>query len=394
MRKSERRLMTAALLGGMCFLACIFALQGSLLTRMIDHYELTDSLAGIPGAAASAGGFIALFASMLLIGRVSKLNLLKISTGICAGFLILLSLASDFYVFVLAWCVIGIGLGGLDTILSSSMADIYQGQAAKRMMCILHLTYGLSYMLAPVVYSGLLNCFEKEEILWNKVYFCLAVVGLMLLAFLFFTARVVSGNGDSGKADKIENRLSANLITRLIKLEDGFLVKLMLAMFFHGIFLNGLSTWLNRYVGQTLLGEFGDIALTFLYFGLMTSRLVMSFSKISSEKYVSVAGFGAFGVLILAIFIQNPLLMCIAACIGGLFFGAMIPCMLTIGTTGLSDNSFLATTLMMLAFYLGQAVGAPLVGIMESSVNLHFGMGICSLFIALSSLCCKTIKIK
>ena len=120
----------------------------------------------------------------------------------------------------------------------------------------------------------------------------------------------------------------------------------------------------------------------------------MSFSKISSEKYVSSAGFCAFGVLILAILMRNPLLMCIASCIGGLFFGAMIPCMLTIGTTGLSDNSFLTTTLMMLAFYLGQAVGAPLVGILESSVNLHFGMGICSLFIALSSLCCKSIKIK
>ena len=75
MEQSKKRQLTGVLIAGMALLACIFALHGSLLTRTIDFYGLTDALQGMPSAAASAGGFVALISSLMLSGRFSKLTL-------------------------------------------------------------------------------------------------------------------------------------------------------------------------------------------------------------------------------------------------------------------------------------------------------------------------------
>ena len=76
MELSKKRQLTGVLIAGMALLACIFALHGSLLTRTIDFYGLTDAAQGMPSAAASAGGFLALISSLILSGRISKLTLL------------------------------------------------------------------------------------------------------------------------------------------------------------------------------------------------------------------------------------------------------------------------------------------------------------------------------
>lgn len=382
----KKRQLTAVLIIGMAFLAFIFALHGSLLTRMIEFYGLTDSSQGMPSAAASAGGFIALVSSLFLNGRLSKLTLLKFSIGICTLFLFLLPRVSDFPIFIIIWIFIGIGLGYIDTLLSSCMADFYCGKMVRRMMCFLHLTYGLAYIAAPIVYSFSLRHMEKNRMSWHKLYAFLAGAGLLLLVFLLFAARDIAQ--DKNSIVSLEDRLSLSLVSELVHIKRGILPHMMLAMFCHGIFLSGISTWINRYVEQTLQAHFGAYALSFLFLGVMISRLLMSFLKISSEYYVSVAGFAACGIVLVTLPFGNAGLMCAAFCFGGLFFGAMIPCILTICSFYAPDNSMLVTTFMMLAYYLGQAIGPTLVGMLESRFNLQTGIGVCSIFIALTSVCC------
>ena len=82
MELSKKRQLTGVLIAGMALLACVFALHGSLLTRTIDFYGLTDASQGMPSAMTSEGGFIALISSLFLSGRISKLTLLKCGIGI------------------------------------------------------------------------------------------------------------------------------------------------------------------------------------------------------------------------------------------------------------------------------------------------------------------------
>ncbi|MBQ4563010.1 MAG: MFS transporter [Lachnospiraceae bacterium] len=386
MTTQKRRRLTAALIGGMMFLACTFALHGSMLTYVIEHYQLTDSLQGSPSAAGSAGGFIALISILLWGGKIPKMTLLKWSVGVCALFLCLLPMGSEFTLFVICWGIIGIGLGYMDALLSSCMADLYQGSAVKKMMCILHLTYGIGYMASPIIYSRLTLSFIENAIQWNMLYPCVGLFGLFLLLYILFAARSEKNKESAGVT--AENTFSLKRFSALLRVQNGLLVKMIAAMLFHGIFQSGMSTWINHYVEKTLGAEFGVIALSCLFFGVMLSRLIMSFLKISPERYVGIGGFAAFGVILAALLWGNAAVVCIACGVSGLIFGAMFPCILAVISNVAPGSTLLVTTLLMLSFYLGQVIGPAMVGALESAYDLHVGIGVCSGFIALTSLCC------
>lgn len=103
MKKSQRNCLTVTLLMGMMFLAAIFTLQGALLTSLIAHYSVADSVQGFASSAASAGGVLALISSFFLIGHLSKLLLLRLAVAACAVFLALLKISPTFAVFVAMW---------------------------------------------------------------------------------------------------------------------------------------------------------------------------------------------------------------------------------------------------------------------------------------------------
>lgn len=392
MELSKKRQLTGVLIAGMVLLACIFALHGSLLTRTIDFYGLTDASQGMPSAAASAGGFLALISSLFLSGRISKLTLLKYSIGICAVFIFLLPWMANAGVFVAVWLCIGIGLGYLDTLLSSCMSDLYQGKTARKMMCFLHLTYGLAYVTAPIVYSMILKQLEMNDFLWNRLYFFVAGAGLLLLLILLYITRNVS-QSKNGVAS-LESSLSGRLISEMLHSKKGILPKMMMAMLFHGIFMSGITTWINRYMEVTLQASFGAYTLSFLFFGVMISRLLMSFLKVSSEDYLAVSGIVAGASILAALPVKEPVVMCAAIFVCGLFFGAMIPCILALVSSHMPENPMLVTTFLMLAFYLGQAIGPAMTGKLESSFNLQTGIGVCAVFIVLASGCCISARIK
>lgn len=392
MEVSKKRQLTGVLIAGMALLACIFALHGSLLTRTIDFYGLTDASQGMPSAAASAGGFLALISSLFLSGRISKLSLLKCSIGICAVFLFLLPWMNGAWIFIAVWLGIGIGLGYLDMLLSSCMSDLYQGKTARRMMCFLHLTYGIANVTAPVVYSFILKQLETKDILWNRLYFYIAGMGFILLMILVYITRNISQGKNS--VASLESSLSGKLISEMIRIKNGILPKMMLAMLFHGIFMSGITTWINRYVEVTLRASFGVYALSFLFFGVMISRLLMSFLNISSENYLSISGIVAGISILIALPVKSPIVMCVAIFIGGLFFGAMIPCILSLVSSHLPENPMLVTTFLMLSFYLGQAIGPATTGRLESSFNLQTGIGVCAVFIILASGCCISARMR
>ena len=385
MTKANRRLLAAALMAGMAFLSSIYALQGPLLNSMIDHFGLTDSAQGLASSASSVGGVIALLTSFLMIGRLPKLTLFRIALGVCAVFLALLKFAPVFALFVALWLALGVGMGYVDMLVSSCMADLYEGRAATQMMCFLHMTYGVASIICPILYSGAMGA----GMMWNSLYLCVSVLALLLLAYTTFAVRRASRGG--AKALAAENRMSLKQMGGVIR--KGALPGLIVAMFCHGMFLGGLNTWINRYVGVTLNSSMGALALSCMFVGVMTSRLLVPFMPFTPERYVRVGGLLAGAVLLAALPLQNGTVVCVAVCFSGLFFGAMIPCLLNIGCAETPESTMLATTLLMLSLFVAQAITSPLIGALESAVSLHAGIAMCGVFMVLASLCCiPTLK--
>ena len=379
MTQTKRRLISAALMAGMLFLSSIYSLQGVLLTNLIEHYSLSVSAQGLASSAASLGGVIALVSSILLIGRVPKLTLLKISFLICSVFLALLSFAPAFGLFLLLWLVLGLGMGYIDTLLSSCMADLFTGRKGTRMMCLLHMLYGVSAMVCPVIYTSLL----KAGIEWRRVYLPVSLAGAVLTVYAVIAARGLS------KGDK-DLKMNFRDMAKVIR--SGSLPWLILAMLCHGFFLGGLNTWISRYISVSLGSAIGDTALTYLFSGVMISRLVVPYLPFSPKKYVRFAGLLSGAVLLLAIPFHSGLLMAVAVFIAGILFGAMIPCALDIGCAITKESSMLATTLMMLALYVSQVIVSPIVGMIDAAVGLDYGIALLGVFMMLTSACCMRIK--
>ena len=155
-------------------------------------------------------------------------------------------------------------------------------------------------------------------------------------------------------------------------------------MFFQGFFLSGLSTWINRYSESTGAVSALMPAMSFMYLGLMLSRLIMAFLPVSTEKYVKTAGFAAGAVMLFGTVFPGALNICLL--ISGLFFGAMIPCMLTIACGRLRENTLTATTALMLALYFGEAFSSPVIGAIEKAAGLSAGILLCAAFMVISSL--------
>ena len=380
MKAHNHRALAAGLMLGMLLLAAIGALQGALLSSIIAHYQLTDSAQGAASAAASAGSVIALLASFFLIGRLPKLTLLRLALCLSAATLALLRLAPVFGAFVALWLVAGVGSGFIDMLLSSCMADMYTGRMATRMMCLLHTLFGVSSVICPAVYSRLI----RGGLPWNDIYLCIAALAVALAAYLTLAVRL--NRGSNAKVLAAEKRLPLRAMGGILR--KGSMPGLLAAMACHGIFLAGLNTWINRYVDVTLSSAMGDLALSFMFFGVMASRLLVSFLPISTSRYVRAGGLAAGLALLLALPFRNGVVMCGALSVVGLCFGALIPCILDFGCREVPESSMLATTSLALSLYLGQIVAPPLIGALESTISLHAGICLCGVFMLFSSLCC------
>ena len=378
MKKSERVWVTIFLLLCMAFLSAIFAVQGSLLSTMIDQYRLNAASQGTANTVAFAGGIIALVSAFALQGRWQKRTLVKASVLLCAAGLAMLWLAPNYGVYVAAWFVAGFGLGLMDTLLSACMADLYTGRQAVRMMCILHTVYGLSSVLSPMGYAAMLAI----GMLWKRIYLVIAAVGVMIVAGALIVRKTA---GIVDREPLSSQRIS--LVNILPDLHRGGLLWLTAAMVFHGVFLSGLNTWINRYA-DGLAASIAIPAQSCVFLGVMLSRLLMPFLPIDSRKYVVSGGVAAALALCIGLMIPNGWVLRALLMLSSLMFGALIPCMLTIGCERHKQNTLLATTGMMLALYLGQAISSPVIAALEAAIDLRAGMMLCAVSMAACSLCC------
>ena len=104
-------------------------------------------------------------------------------------------------------------------------------------------------------------------------------------------------------------------------------------------------------------------------------------------------GYAAAACILIALPFKNGAVMCGAVCVSGLLFGAMIPCILDVGCAATPESTMFATTSMVLSLYLGEAVVPPVIGALETAFSLHVGIGLCGVFMAVTSVFCSVARL-
>lgn len=367
-----KRRLTVLLFLGMALYAAISVLHGVLLGNVIDTFSLTASRQGFPNTAAFAGAIVGLLMTFLFSSRLRKWLLLAAAMVLCTVTLAGLRWAPSFALFTGIWFLLGIGMGLLDTLLSACLAPLFSGKTAVRVMCIMHMAYGLSSTALPIFMNRLL----ADGFYWKNVYLLLAgYTALLILGAVLLRVWKLDAPQNSVKSSGSSFGL----------LRKGRLYYWMPAMIFHGFFLSGLSTWINRYSEGTGYA-FSIPAMSFMFLGLMLSRLIIPFLPIRIESYLSLAGFGAGAALFTGIAIPTILSPCLL--VSGFLFGSLIPCLLSLACERLKENTLFATTALMLSLYLGQSVSSSVIGALENAFSLRAGILLCGICMIGWSVCC------
>jgi len=335
MRKN-RLLIAVYLLAAMLLMSSIFAVQGSLLTPMIDHFALSGESQGMPNLAAFIGGILALLLAFVIQKGLYERSFLA---GLNAAIVVTVLMAAAALVYLLF--------------------QIWAAGAPRLLICP---ALGLAFFLAGIAFlfkrHGFLKKITKRVLLRLALYIC-ALMLILLSAgtdFHFVVGLWACLGFGLGLMDTVLSACMADLypgaegprmmgilhtvfgigsvltpmatgvllakgmhyqrIYRMIAMgilcllgvsaivrevfsindteqmergrekaaESGTgtdlrLPGLILAMFAHGIFLSGLNTWINRYA-DLLPGMFAFPAQSFLFAGIMLSRLLVPFLPI------------------------------------------------------------------------------------------------------------------
>lgn len=393
MQRGKKSVLAITLLVCMVFMSSIFAALGSLMDPVTEKFGITGSAQGLPGTVSALGGICVFVVSFFLIGKIRKTTLLALGIGLCVVPLFLIDVAESYPVYILLWTVTGFGLGFMDALMSSCMADLYTGKTGTRMMCILHTFYGVTSMLAPLLFSAML----AGGIPFGRVYRFVGCFGAVVLTTLVITA---GKKQDGAGTDLKEKQLSLKEMTGM--LTAGPLLLFAVGMAVHGFFLAGLNNWANRLTEEMNTGTLPEALLRFqgglgqfsAFLGVMLSRLLFSFTGIPVRAYLKWGCVAAAILLLAGLLSASPVILCICMTLSGLCFGAQIPCMLDTACAGVRGNTMLATTVMMLALYLGEGISPTVLGWFEGpGPGLAWGFALCAVFMLLTALC-NTLALK
>ncbi len=381
-----RKRYAASLLVLMVFLSFLNLLGATLLNDMIDHYALEDAAKGYNSTARSVGGIITLFASFLIMGRVRKKVLLIFAAAAGILSMIIMKAADQSFAFYLGgWVLVGVSASFLDTLLSASMAELYQGKEAEKMMGLLHTTFSLSAVIVPGLYGIVLRWLKGAGLSWN--YLFLLVAGLGVAALVLYLLSMPRKQSNPSADDTVPPAREAKLTPALIKkrLTSGMLPGLILAMVFHDLFFGGFSTWISRYVSVTLESTLGDLVLSLMWLGVMLSRIAVPRMPFTPKQYLRVGGFVTGALVLAGVAFADPVIMCIATFLVGTVFGGMLTAMINLSCTATPENPLLGTTSMSLAMFAAALVASPLIGLLESTFGLSIGMAVLAVPVILVS---------
>lgn len=378
MSNRQKWLYTVVLLLSTMFMAGANALRGSLLTSVIDFYSLTDFQQGLPAFVCNIGSMVAMLLALLLMKRMKKPFLLLLSLAAIAALQVPQYLTPGFLIFLALNALTGVGIGLLDTLSSASMADVHPQN--KVMMNVLHACYGIGGILSPMIFASLLGTGMR----WNLLFLVLAGAGAAVMLYAF---PVSVKQASLPMYDEIQSAGKINLRDIGDFFRNRVLLTITLIMFMFGMFFGGFTNWLIRFVNEAYHSTLGDLSLSLVFLGVTAGRFITPLLPISPRAHLKFTGFVTWVLLSVALLTHSDVFTMIAACVSSVFCASAIPYSIVIACGQMQKNTLMASTIIFLAMYIGQAICSPIIGSLATNISLEAAMEFCYIFAALYSVC-------
>lgn len=344
------------------------SLIGSAWPVMHEQLNVPISYAGIVTMIISSGTIV----SSLLSDRVTK----KLGTGLVTSISVFLTAAALFgfsisksFILLCIWAIpYGLGAGAVDAALNNYVALHY----TSRHMNWLHCCWGVGAAISPYIMSySLIGGYG-----WNSGYRSVAIVQIILTAFLFISLPLWKRNntGNNESSNGSEDKSEVVGLRQALKIKG---VKLVLITFFGYCALEttaGLwaSSYLviNRGVSTEIAAQFASL----FYIGITFGRFVCGFvSDKFGDKQMIRYGLAiiAFGIFLIILPLKSNITALAGLIIVGLGCAPIYPAIIHSTPSNFGpQNSQAIIGIQMASAYTGSTLMPPIFGVIADKINI------------------------
>lgn len=337
---------------------------GTIILQLLDEFSVPIADGGIFYSVMNTGCFLGILASGHILDRFSLRSVITVTYTVFALLLVSVALTSTLGSFLCVTFVIGMSCKLFDAATNAYVSREYVHNKGF-FMNLLHCSFGVGSFFGPLV-AGM---FVEHSRSWRTPYLFMGILCLLL-----FAAYRLLSRGDaigSGESDAALPATFKSVMTRPMAF-------LLLTMFFYSGHQMGMNSWLPAYLGErfsidTVSAGFG---LSVFWLGLIFSRLSCSFlTKTINERTLLVYGFALGSLFMLVgIGLDSEMTTYIASAAAGLFTGATIPMLLTLGYIWYPHARGKVTMLLFISLTFGQIAFPWLMGRLGGSFGLKTSM--------------------
>lgn len=346
--------------------AVFTVMTGTQLLVLLQEFDLTLSQGGIFTVVVNGGCMLGILISGFFLPRYNKNRLVMVSY-LCFGLLLLLVGISVSYTgFLILLLLIGISMKFLDASINAAvsyMNPVHTGFY----ISLLHCSFAAGSFVGPMFTTFLMD----RGYGWRKTYTFLGVICLVILV-LFSVIQRNNKNILRDAGDEEETKVSYR---EFVKPEVACLMVILLCYCGHQI---GINSWLPAYMQKDLGAgrTMANLSLSVFWVGLIAGRLVSAVltTRIKVEvvlKYSNLLGSILLGM---GIFSRNLMLTVIGVGCAGLFSGATIPLVITIGYAWFPKAQGKMSTILFMCIAGGAVIFPWLAGMVSENRGLYAGM--------------------
>ena len=343
---------------------------GTLISRIIEHYDIKMAFAGLLSSFSSAGNFAAIFVITIFVGRVNKMILMGMSLLFYSTSLYLISVAPPFGLVLATFALIGVFGATTDTLVNSLVADLMPGKISLG-ISLLHGMFGLGGLCGPIVIERL-----AANLNWEQVYFIISMLFLTYLVIYAVFVRLHWKLLSTRMSNEKQSGFGLSDIALFFMKKRHVL--LLVTVFFYGGNQITLSVWIKRYV-ETYLNEplWGAYTLSAMWLGIAICRLFISpLVKASSPIKICVGNFISALALVAGLLSGSVFGIAAASLVVGLSSGLTLPLVLALGCEWNKEKTALGTMVPFTVFFIACVLFPPLSGLISDQMGIPWGVAL------------------
>lgn len=341
------------------------SILGTFMVDFLNDFGMDVSGGGIFTVLYNTGCLAGVIVSAFVLKYFQNRTWIFITYAVFALGMLAVSWADTLTVFLILLLLIGIATKFLDLTVNTEIAA-YHDEQKGFYINLLHGCFGAGSFAGPLLAAKLLTVLPR----WQMIYGYIGAVSVALLVLFLFKGKAPVRTAAIGAQN--QNCMNFGILKKPV------IIYLLLAMFFYCGHQGGISTWVPLYLQyQYDAGTFtASMGSSLFWVCLVIGRLVCARLTIRfMEEHILTVGLALAIVLHLAgVLIPVMAFAMIGYAAAGLFAGAAIPLILTIGYKECADCQSTVSVVFFVSISMGHTVFPWVMGLICGTFGLTWGM--------------------